>query len=134
MIFFPSRFPTKPLYALLFFPIRTTCPTHPLLHDLTTRKIFGGQYRSLSALLSSLLQSSVASALLGPNILLSTLFTNTLSLRSSLSVKDQVSHPYKTTGKIRILYILLVVFWVTNWKTKNCAHNENKQFLTSVSS
>jgi hypothetical protein len=34
---------------------------------------------------------------LGPNILLSTLFPNTLSLCSSLNVRDQVSHPYKTT-------------------------------------
>jgi len=43
----------------------------------------------------------------GQNILLSTLFSNTHSLCSSLSVisvRDQVSHPYKTTGKI--IYIL----------------------------
>ena len=33
--------------------------------------------------------------LLGPNILPSFLVSNTLSLRSSLHVKDQVSHPYK---------------------------------------
>jgi polysaccharide pyruvyl transferase WcaK-like protein len=31
---------------------------------------------------------------LGPNILLSTLFSNTLNLCSSLNVRDQVSHPY----------------------------------------
>jgi polysaccharide pyruvyl transferase WcaK-like protein len=37
---------------------------------------------------------------IGPNILLSTLFSNTLSLCSSLNVRDQVSHPYRTTGKI----------------------------------
>jgi hypothetical protein len=35
---------------------------------------------------------------LGPNILLSTLFSKTLSLHSSLNVSDQLSHPYKTTG------------------------------------
>jgi hypothetical protein len=29
-----------------------------------------------------------------PNILLSTLFSNTLNLCSSLSMRDQVSHPY----------------------------------------
>jgi hypothetical protein len=33
-------------------------------------------------------------ALLGPNTLLNTLFSNTLSPRSSLDVSDQVSHPY----------------------------------------
>jgi hypothetical protein len=49
----------------------------------------------------------VTSSLFGPNILLSTLFSNTLSLCSSLNVRDQVSHPYKTTGKIIALYILI---------------------------
>jgi hypothetical protein len=38
--------------------------------------------------------------LLGPNILLSTLFSNTLS------VSDQDSYPYQTTGKIIFLHIL----------------------------
>ena len=47
---------------------------------------------------------------LTPNILLNTLFSNTLSLRSSLNVSDQVSHPYKTTGKIIVLYILIFKF------------------------
>jgi hypothetical protein len=42
----------------------------------------------------------------GPNILLNTLFSNTLSLRSSLNVRYQVLHPYRTTGKIIVLYIL----------------------------
>jgi hypothetical protein len=36
--------------------------------------------------------------------MLSTLFSNTLSPRSSLNVSDHVSHPYKTTGKIIVLY------------------------------
>jgi hypothetical protein len=38
----------------------------------------------------------VTSSLFGPNILLSTLFSNTLSLYSSFNVRDQVSHPYTT--------------------------------------
>jgi len=46
----------------------------------------------------------------GPNIFLSTLFSNTLSLCSSLNVSDQVSHLYKTTGKVIVLYILFPVF------------------------
>jgi hypothetical protein len=36
------------------------------------------------------------SSLFGPNILLSTLFSNTLRLCSSVNVRDQVSHPYRT--------------------------------------
>ena len=48
----------------------------------------------------------VTSSLLAPNIPLNTLFSNTLNLRSSLNVIVQVSHPYKTIGKIIVLYIL----------------------------
>jgi hypothetical protein len=38
------------------------------------------------------------------------LFSNTLSLCSSISVRDQVSHPYKITGKLIVLYILIFRF------------------------
>jgi hypothetical protein len=41
---------------------------------------------------------------------LSTLFSNTLYLCSSLSMTDQVSYPYKTTGKIIFSYILIFKF------------------------
>jgi hypothetical protein len=44
-------------------------------------------------LLCSFLQPPIISFLLGPTIFLSTLFSNTLSLCSSLNVRDQVSHP-----------------------------------------
>jgi hypothetical protein len=36
--------------------------------------------------------------------------SNTLNLYSSPSVRDQVSHPHKTTGKIMVLYILVCMF------------------------
>jgi hypothetical protein len=35
----------------------------------------------------------------------STLFSDTLNRRSSLSVRDQISRSYKTTGKIVVLYV-----------------------------
>jgi hypothetical protein len=40
--------------------------------------------------LCNFLNSPVTASLLGPNILLRTLFSNTLSVFSSLSVRDQV--------------------------------------------
>jgi hypothetical protein len=44
--------------------------------------------------------------------------SNTLSLCSSLNVRDQVSHPYKTTGTVIVLNILIVTFLGSRWKDK----------------
>ena len=107
---FHSGFPTKPLNSPLLSHTRAICPAHIILLDFITRTILDEEYRSVSSSLCSILHSPVTSSLLGPNILLSTLFSNTLSLRSSLNVSDQVSHPYKRTGKIIVLYILIFVF------------------------
>jgi hypothetical protein len=71
---------------------------------------FGVEYRAQSSSLCSLLHSPVTSSLLGPNILLSTLISKTLSLRYSLNVTDHISHPYKTTGKMIVLHILTFAF------------------------
>ena len=105
---FPDQNPvgTSPLLS----PILATCPTHLILLYLIIRIIFGEEYRSLSSSLFSLPHSPVTSSIWGPNILLSTQFSNSLSLYSSLNVSNQVSHPYKTASKIIVLYILFFIF------------------------
>jgi hypothetical protein len=46
----------------------------------------------------------------------------TLCLCASLTVRDNVSHPYRTTGKIIILYILNIKFFDSR--------REDKRFCT----
>ena len=93
----------NPVHAPIF-PHSATLSAHLILHDLITWTIFGDQYRSLISSLHSSLHSPVTSFLSGQNILISTLFSNILSVRVSINISDHVSHPYKTIGKIMILY------------------------------
>ena len=89
------RFPhLNPVYASPLQHERyMPCPSHSsrFYHP----RILGEEYRSLSFSLCSFLHSSITTSLQGPNILL-----HTLILLFSLSVSDQASHPYKTTGKM----------------------------------
>jgi len=83
------RFPHQILVYTSLLPLTCymPCPSHsPRFHH---PKIYGEEYRSLSSSLCSFLLSPVTSSLLGPNVLLNTLFSNTLSLRSSLNVSHQ---------------------------------------------
>ena len=71
-------------------PIQTKCPSRLIIPDLVTRTILGKEYRSLSFSVCSYFHSPFTSCLIGKNILLSTVLSNTLSLGFSLNVSNQV--------------------------------------------
>ena len=116
---FSSCFPTKTLYIRLPSPMRATFTAHFILLYLITRIIFGDEYISLSSSSCRFQQSPLTLSLLGPNILLSTLFSYTIRLRFSLNMSVQVSQPYKTTGKI---IVLLILFTDVNAYWQNTLH------------
>ena len=76
----PYQDPVHPLSS----PRHATCPAHLILLDFITRTILGEEYRSFSPSLCNLLHSPVTSSLLGSNILLNTMFSNTLSFLFSI--------------------------------------------------
>jgi hypothetical protein len=105
-------------------PVRTPHPSHASCMSCQTQPprfilIIGEDYKLCSSSLCNFLQPPVTSLPLGPNILLSILFSNTANLCSCLKVTDQVSLPHKTQGKSIVLYISIFTFLQADRKTKD---------------
>ena len=96
----PSCVTITILYATLLSTIRTTRPAHLNSSWIDHPKNI---WRGVQTIYASV----ATTHFLDPNILLSTLLSNTLSLRSSLSVSGQVSHPQKITAKLEFCVLII---------------------------
>jgi hypothetical protein len=89
-------FSTRTLFAILPSHIQPTCSTLLILLNLKTPIIFYEQHKSWSCTLCNFLQSLSFPILKIPQ-----------PVFSSLNVRKQDAHPYKTEGKTSIPYILI---------------------------
>jgi hypothetical protein len=101
---FPSGFPTKIFYNFLFSSMRAACSTHLIHLDLICLMILGISTNYEAPHFQLPLFSRHIIPLI-PIYSSQTLLSNTLSVCSSLNVRYQVSHPYKTNCRIMVLYI-----------------------------
>ena len=119
-IIFPSMPGSSKWFLSLRFPHQNpvyACPPPYALHALSilfffliTQAILGEEHRSLSSSLWSFPHYPVSSSLIGTNIPLSTLCSNTFKILSSLNVSVRASHLYTRTGKIIVLCFLIFIF------------------------
>jgi hypothetical protein len=61
-------------------------------------------------------------------------FSNILSLRSTLNAKDNVSHPYRTISKIVLFCILIIMFWTADKRTEMSGENGSTHCQNSICS
>ena len=95
---------------------------------------FGWGLKFIKLLIMYFSPFPVTSSLLGPNILLNTIFSSNFSLHSSLNMSDQISHPQTQQAKIIVLYILIFTFLDSRLEDKNILHRmkANISWLQSV--
>jgi hypothetical protein len=98
---FTITFPQQILYAPPPSPIRATYSAHPILLALITRIIFGEEYKKTLPFYFFPLR---------PKLLSQHTILEHFQPIFLLQCERPTSHPYKTTGKIKVLHILIFIF------------------------
>lgn len=83
------------------FPVRLTCSAHVIIFYHRSNSTYSVKTTNYEAH-----RHVIYSSLLGPHTLITTLFSYTLHLWSSLNVAEQVSHPYT----FNFLYTFIITF------------------------
>ena len=100
----PSGFPSKTLYTHISSPYTPHAQPISFFSMLSSAQYWVRSTNHLAPRYATSSIPPVTSSLLGPNILLNTIFSNTLRFLSSRNVSDQVSHPYRTRQNYSSIY------------------------------
>jgi hypothetical protein len=138
---------TPSLWSLSFWPPQQTplrihflshacyILCHVILLDLIILILLGEEYKLCSSSLCNFLHSPATSFLLGPHILLNTLFSNTFSPYSSLNIRYQVLQYIKGQPKLYFFFIFQSLgFWGADMKKKISGLNGSKHYPNSFCS
>jgi hypothetical protein len=110
------------LYKSHLSLICSTCPSYLILLDLNHAKKFGWNLQTIKFFIKYFLPHRVTSSLQYPNIIPNALLSNTLTLRYSLNIRDQLSHPYKKLGWIIVQYTQFFTFLDSKQENKRVTH------------
>lgn len=113
---FPHGYPIKILYAFLFSPkCATRIPNLILVYSITVNIILRAT-KVMKLPLCSFLQLPTISFISGSKYSLK--LCSQIPSVYSLYVRDVVSHPYKTTGKIVALHLVIFMFFESRREDK----------------
>ena len=101
--------PFPQVSPLLLSPVRAKWPTYPILLDLITRMLFREEYKSLSSSLCSFSPLPFYLDLLRPKYSPQHPIVKQPQPPFLPQCDDHVSHPYTTTGKITVLFVLILM-------------------------
>jgi hypothetical protein len=100
-----------------------------MLLDFIILILLGDEYKSRNSSLCSFLHSPATSPPFGSKYPPQ---HPVVKKPPSLNVRDQLSHPYRTKGKIIVLCILIFKFSTATEKTEGSGANGNKHYHNSV--
>jgi hypothetical protein len=114
----------------LFSPMRATCSSYLIILDFIILILFNQECMLGRLWLCNLLCPPILHHFSLQIFCSTSCSQNTLSLYTSLNIRDKISHPYKSTGTIIVLHTLIFIIQTAGEKTKGLELNGSMHYPT----